>query len=183
MKLIKKFSDKKWVLMAMSLVMLVIVSLVVANIINRLRNTTPAAVISSDVVTLANTDRAANSLLPLKVSPILVEAATLKAQDMATKSYFAHVGPDGLDTRHWFTAVGYNFRYAGENLAVNFNESSDVETAWLNSISHRENILNDKFTEIGVATATGTYKGVTATFVVEMFGMPMPTSTLVSADR
>ena len=177
MKLIKNFSNKKIALIIAAIIVLVILVTIVANVSN-FRKVTPAAVISSNIITLANVDRTQHSLMPLKVNPVLVEAATLKAQDMATKGYFAHVGPDGLDTKHWFSVVNYNYRYAGENLAVNFDESIDVENAWLNSQSHRDNILNNKFTEIGVATATGTYKGVTATFVVEMFGMPMPTSTL-----
>jgi len=47
-----------------------------------------------------------------------------------------------------------------------------VQKAWLNSPTHRSNIMNNKFTEIGIATAVGTYKGRKTTFVVQMFGTP-----------
>ena len=58
----------------------------------------------------------------------------------------------------------------GENLAVNFQNSEDVETAWMNSRGHWLNIMNPKFKEIGIATSTGIYKGRQAVFVVQMFG-------------
>ncbi len=129
-----------------------------------------AAVISAFVVNLSNSDRANVGVKPLTVNPLLTEAAQLKANDMATKSYFGHVGPDKLSTAHWFSVVNYNYTYAGENLAVNFSESSDVEKAWLASPSHRSNILNSLFTDIGVAVAYGNLDGKPATFVVQMFG-------------
>jgi uncharacterized protein YkwD len=131
-----------------------------------------AAVVSSVLVDLANTDRAAYNLQQLTVNPLLVAAAQAKADDMAAKSYFAHTSPEGLDSWHWFTQVGYNFQNAGENLAVDFSDSADVERAWMNSPSHRDNILNGKYTEIGIATAAGMYQGRQTTFVVQMFGSP-----------
>jgi hypothetical protein len=91
---------------------------------------------------------------------------------MATKGYFAHTSPEGVTPWYWFAKAGYKFIYAGENLAVNYNQSQTVETAWLNSPTHRANIMNENFTEMGVATAVGEYNGAPATFVVELFGMP-----------
>jgi hypothetical protein len=96
----------------------------------------------------------------------------MKANDMAAKSYFAHTSPEGLTPWYWFKKAGYVFSYAGENLAVNFRETQDVENALLASPTHRANILDPHFTEIGIATAEGIYKGNTATFVVESFGKP-----------
>ena len=131
-----------------------------------------AAILPSVIVELTNSDRAMGSASPLAVSPILVTAAQKKADDMAAKGYFAHTSPEGITPWFWFGEVGYRFSYAGENLAVHFTESQDVETAWLNSPGHRANILNTNFTEIGVAAAEGTYQGVATTFIVEMFGRP-----------
>ncbi len=132
--------------------------------------TLPASVESLVLVDLTNKDRAHNDLKTLALNDTLVEAATLKAQDMAEKSYFAHTSPEGVTPWHWFNEAGYNFLYAGENLAVNYEESIDVDNAWMNSPSHRANILNKNFTEIGIATAEGIYKGKKTTFVVQMFG-------------
>ncbi len=131
-----------------------------------------AAVISAVLVDLTNTDRAENGLGTLTTNETLVLAAQLKANDMAAKSYFAHTSPEGLNPWHWFNQAEYKFQYAGENLAVYFSDSADVERAWMNSPSHRANILNGHFTEIGIATAEGTYQGRPTVFVVQMFGSP-----------
>jgi hypothetical protein len=131
-----------------------------------------SAVIPRTLVDLANADRTVNKLAVLTINPLLVEAAQKKANDMAAKSYFAHNSPDGLTPWHWFKDVKYKFLYAGENLAINFTDSLDVNNAWMNSPGHRANILNGKFTEIGIATANGFYNGEETTFVVQMFGKP-----------
>ena len=139
-----------------------------------LRNGSLAAVISSVLVDLANSDRSANAIGGLAVSPVLTKIAQDKANDMAAKSYFAHVSPDGHDPWYWFAVEGYVYSYAGENLAVDFTDSAAVETAWMNSPEHRANLLNSHFTEIGIATAQGTYEGHATIFVAEEFGTPAP---------
>ncbi len=131
-----------------------------------------AAVITATLVDLANNDRKADSVGTLTINPKLVAAAQAKADDMAKNGYFAHTSPDGKTSWSWFQQAGYAFSYAGENLAVNFADSEDVEQAWMDSPTHRANILNGKFTEIGIATAEGEYKGRKTTFVVQMFGTP-----------
>lgn len=131
-----------------------------------------AAVVTATLVDLANNDRKAESEGTLVVNPKLVAAAQAKADDMAAKGYFAHTSPDGSTSWSWFQKAGYAFSFAGENLAVNFSDSDDVEKAWMDSPTHRANILNGKFTEIGIATAEGEYKGRKTTFVVQMFGTP-----------
>ncbi len=132
-----------------------------------------SAVISRVLVDLANENRTENNLGGLTVNPLLEEAARQKAEDMASKGYFAHNSPDGTTPWYWIRNTGYRFAYAGENLAVNFSDSEDVDRAWMNSPGHRANILHDKFTEIGIATARGEYKGRQTVFVVQMFGRPI----------
>lgn len=127
---------------------------------------------SAVLVDLTNQSRASNNQPVLVVNPVLQTVAQMKANDMATKSYFAHTSPEGLTPWYWFKKAGYVFSYAGENLAVNFKETQDVENALLASPTHRANILDPHFTEIGIATAEGIYKGNTAIFVVESFGKP-----------
>ncbi len=131
-----------------------------------------AEVYPAVVVTLTNEDRAKHNLAFLSVNPVLEAAAKMKAEDMAQKGYFAHTSPEGLTPWYWFGKAGYSFIYAGENLAINYDESHAVQKAWLNSPTHRANIMNENFSEIGVATATGDYNGKKTTFVVELFGMP-----------
>jgi len=136
------------------------------------RGTFTAAVISGVLADLANQDRQVEMLGMLAINPILERAATLKANDMASKSYFAHTSPEGKNPWYWFKEAGYEFSYAGENLAVNFSDSALVNQAWMNSPGHRKNILNGNFTEVGIATAEGMYEGRPTVFVVQLFGKP-----------
>jgi uncharacterized protein YkwD len=131
-----------------------------------------AAVVASVLTESANADRAAKSLDSLTVDPLLVLAAQAKANDMAQKGYFSHTSPDGSQPWDWVKRAGYSYLYAGENLAIDFSDSSAVESAWMNSPGHRANLLHQHYTNIGVATAEGTYQGHKTTFVVEMFGSP-----------
>ena len=142
-----------------------------------------AAVITSALVDLTNKDRNKESLESLTVNPKLVSAAQAKADDMAQKGYFAHNSPEGLTSWHWFRQADYAFAHAGENLAVNFSDSIDVERAWMNSPTHRANILNGNFTEIGIATAVGEYKGKRTVFVVQMFGTPARSAAVAAPVR
>lgn len=134
-----------------------------------------SAVLPSVLVDLANDDREDEGFPALSISPVLEEAAQLKANDMAEKGYFAHTSPEGLAPWYWLDEAGYRYFAAGENLAVNFSDSKNVEEAWMDSPSHRANILSNNFTEIGIATARGEYKGRETVFVVQMFGRPVST--------
>jgi hypothetical protein len=131
-----------------------------------------AAVLPSVLVQDTNTDRIGDNKQPLAVNKLLGEAAQLKANDMAAKGYFSHNSPDGKTPWYWLEQVGYKYSYAGENLAVNFADSKDIVLAWMNSPTHRANILNKNFSEFGIAAATGTYEGRETIFVVQLFGKP-----------
>jgi len=139
-----------------------------------------ASVLPSVLVDLANDDRQGEDLALLTPNPLLEEAARLKAEDMVSKGYFAHYSPEGVSPWRWMSQAGYEFVYAGENLAVNFDDSAAVNEAWMRSPGHRENILNGHFTEIGIAVAKGVYEGRETLFVVEMFGSPV--KEIVSAS-
>jgi hypothetical protein len=104
---------------------------------------------------------------------LLEAAARAKAEDMAAKSYFAHTSPEGRTPWYWLDLVGYKYAYAGENLAVDFDDSTDVTNAWMNSPGHRANIMSERYTEIGIATARGSFEGHPTVFVVQFFGRPV----------
>lgn len=131
-----------------------------------------AAIYSNTLVDLANADRRQSSIGSLTINPILEKAAAMKAEDMATKGYFAHYSPDGKAPWDWIRLAGYSYVAAGENLAIDFTDSNDVNNAWMNSPTHRANLLNGRYTEIGIATKEGIYQGRPTTFVVQMFGRP-----------
>lgn len=157
------------------------------------RDQLTAAVYSSVLVDLTNEAREEKDLGTLTVNPTLERAALLKATDMAAKGYFAHTSPEGLSPWYWLDQAGYTFIYAGENLAVHFEDTEDVQAALYASPTHRANILDSRFTEIGIATVRGTYQGKKTTFVVESFGTPaklavaatpeaLPTSTTTNPE-
>lgn len=131
-----------------------------------------AAILASVLVEQTNEKRYENALATLSVNDKLVLAAQMKANDMAARGYFSHNTPDGRTPWYWFREAKYDYSAAGENLAVNFADSKDVTEAWMRSPTHRANIMNGNYTEIGIATARGTYKEREAIFVVQMFGKP-----------
>lgn len=128
------------------------------------------SVTTSVLVDMANETRLAYNEAPLVRNPLLDKAAKLKGEDMSSRGYFSHDSPDGVTPWYWFKQVGYTFLFAGENLAVNFTESTDVQSAWLNSPKHKDNLINANFKEIGIATVEGIYKNNPTIFVVQMFG-------------
>jgi len=131
-----------------------------------------SSILPNVLVDLTNSDRQQNSVQPLKTNSLLEQAALLKAQDMAQNAYFAHTSPSGVTPWYWLEKAGYAYLGAGENLAVNFADLVDIENAWMNSPAHRQNILDNRFSEIGIATAKGLYNGREAIFVVQFFGRP-----------
>ena len=124
------------------------------------------------IIAFTNEERQKENIPELLENPVLAEAATLKAEDMVEKGYFAHYSPEGTSPWFWFDQKGYQYERAGENLAVLFNDSKKVVDAWMNSPTHRANILKEGYTEIGIGTAEGIYKGKSTTFVVQFFAKP-----------
>src|SRR3989344_2881588 len=131
-----------------------------------------AAVLPGVLTSLTNDARAENNLPALTENSLLDEAARLKAEDMAARGYFAHTSPDGKSPWYWFNQVNYRYSLAGENLAVNFFESEDVARAWMNSPTHRANIVKKDYTEIGIGVANGIFEGRNTVFVAQLFGKP-----------
>lgn len=136
-----------------------------------------ASVLPAILTDITNEERAQNDAPALIQNDLLTKAAQLKAEDMANKGYFAHTSPEGKTPWYWFSQVGYHFSSAGENLAVNFFESSDVANAWMNSPTHRANIVKKDYKEIGIGIASGTYKGQDTVFVAQLFGTPLAIET------
>lgn len=140
-----------------------------------------ASVLPSALAALTNQDRAAQGVPAVTEDPVLDAAAQAAANDMAAKGYFAHISPDGKDPWYWLDQAGYRYSYAGQNLAVNFTDSSNVETAWMDSPTHRANIVKPEYTQVGFGTANGTYDGQETTFVVEYFAAPAPVKVASAA--
>ena len=140
--------------------------------INLSNNSYLASVLPAVLDDLTNQNRKSQNLSVLTINPVLNKVAELKAKDMAEKSYFAHVSPEGKQPWYWFNLVGYKYSYAGENLAVDFTDSEDVTYAWMNSPTHKANIMKNSYTEMGTGVATGTWNGRPTIFVAQVFAKP-----------
>ena len=125
------------------------------------------------IVALTNKEREKNNLPSLTISPALNEAAQRKAADMFAFDYWAHDSPSGRSPWDFFGEVDYLYKAAGENLAKDFADSQGVVAAWMNSPTHRANIVDPRFMEIGVAVVDGTLKGYQTTLVVQHFAKPV----------
>lgn len=125
----------------------------------------------SELLTLVNQERIERGLAPLTLNPQLSDAARRKAADMLEKNYWAHFAPDG-QTSPWgfIRAAGYNYIHAGENLARGFTDSQSAVNAWMSSQTHRDNLLADKYKDVGFAIVPGTLTGEETVLIVEMFG-------------
>ncbi len=131
--------------------------------------------IASDVsidqlLVLTNQKRQENGLPPLTLDEKLNQAAAGKGSDMLSKGYWAHISPDGTSPWVFIRNAGYNYTFAGENLARGYTNSSDVVNAWMASDSHKQNILSGNYANVGFAVLTGNLNGEETVLVVEMFG-------------
>ena len=129
-----------------------------------------SSISSEELINLTNQKRQENGLPALTLNQSLVEAASQKAADMIAKNYWAHTSPDGTSPWSFFENVGYRYLYAGENLARDFMDSPSVVNAWMNSPTHRDNLLSSRYRELGIAVIHDTFQGQETTLVVEMFG-------------
>lgn len=136
-----------------------------------------ADVTKADLINLLNKDRQRLGLNTLSENSNLDKAAFLKAQDMVKKGYFAHYSPDGVTPWFWFSQVGYKYNYAGENLAIGFTDSKNVHSALLNSQSHRENLLNPNYKEVGMVVLQG-FGENESIVVVQLFANPVKNTPL-----
>jgi hypothetical protein len=135
-------------------------------------------IVTTELYQLVNSERADQGLPALKRNTKLEQAALKKAQDMFAKNYWAHYAPDGSTTPWQFiTASGYNYKYAGENLAKDFDTSEEVVTAWMASSSHRANIVNKNYKDFGMVALSGNLSGEETILVVQMFGSTLGATT------
>lgn len=135
-----------------------------------------SVLLKTKIIDETNDRRRENGLPPLDENSILDKAAAGKANDMFKNQYFEHKSPSGVGPGDLVQSFGYSYILAGENLILgNFKDEREIVEDWMNSPGHRANILNDRFTEIGVAIIKGTYEGDTVWIGVQEFGLPSST--------
>ena len=122
---------------------------------------------------LTNEQRQKNNLPSLSINSALSLAAQRKAENMFQENYWSHYSPDGKTPWDFILGADYQYEYAGENLAKNFLFSNGVVDAWMNSATHRDNLLKKEYTEVGYAIVNGILNGEQTTLVVQEFGKPI----------
>ncbi|HZJ77801.1 MAG TPA: CAP domain-containing protein [Clostridia bacterium] len=117
------------------------------------KQSTPSTTVSQlerEVVVLVNERRKEHGLSALTLNEDLSAVARLKSKDMNDKNYFAHNSPTYGTPFEMIKKFGISYRTAGENIAKGYTTAKAVVDGWMNSQGHRENILNSKYTQIGV---------------------------------
>jgi len=130
------------------------------------------------IIELTNKERQKRNIKPLTANQLLTKAAYQKAKDIFKSQSFQH-NINNKKFSLWIKEVGYQYIYVGENLAIDFYTSEGVINAWLKSPTHRENLLNPNFQEIGVAVIDGKFEGHDAILVVQIFGTPQKTNIVL----
>lgn len=132
-----------------------------------------SSITSQEVLALTNEQRALHDLPPLQSNEQLNMAASAKAANMFHDQYWSHISPRGTLPWKFIQDSGYLYSVAGENLARDFSDTSHMMSAWMSSPTHRENIINSKYKDIGIAVIDGKLLGIDTTLVVQMFGSPL----------
>ena len=136
-----------------------------------------------DLLQGTNKIREGAGLSDLRLNAKLTSAAEKKAADMFKKGYWAHASPSGVEPWDFILGQGYDYIYAGENLAKNFSTSKDVVEAWYKSPSHKSNLISPNYDEIGFAVVNGVMNGYETTLVVQMFGRPRQASQIATVSE
>ncbi|ETT82672.1 CAP domain-containing protein [Viridibacillus sp. FSL R5-0477] len=110
---------------------------------------------SEQVVNLMNVERKKVGVEPLKIDKRLEKTATLKSEDMRDLQYFSHTSPTYGSPFDMMRKYGISYYYAGENIAAGKSTPEAVMNSWMNSPGHKANMLNSRFTHIGVGYANG----------------------------
>lgn len=152
-------------------VMLVFVSKQIPSFSNVLGIATDITI--QKLFALTNEERTKQGLSALQENTQLAEAAQKKARHMLQKDYWSHFAPDGTSPWDFIKQSGYQYEFAGENLAKNFLFSNNVVDAWMNSATHRANMFRKEYTQVGYAVVNGMLNGEETTLVVQMFGTPI----------
>lgn len=135
---------------------------------------TGAVLTKEGIISETNSHREKYGLAALKENEKLNSAALKKAEDMFSRQYFDHISPTGEGPDKIVESAGYEYIIAGENLLLgNFKDDKEAVQAWMDSPPHKENILNNRYSEIGVAVIKGVFEGENVWIGVQEFGLPL----------
>ncbi|MDD1719143.1 MAG: CAP domain-containing protein [Methanoregulaceae archaeon] len=117
--------------------------------------------VDAAIAKYTNIERTARGLAALAWDSDLARVAVANSRDMRDRHYFSHVNPDGHDVFWRLGNAGYSWKEAGENIAFSARYQADADPdtvgralvrVWMESLSHRENILAPYYTRTGIGT-------------------------------
>ena len=112
--------------------------------------TKSAEEIDSEILRIINEVRCANELNPLEIKDNLTMIAQIRAKEASEK--WSHERPDGTLVDTLANEMHLEWQVIGENLANHTGASAEkIVDAWMNSETHRQNILNSRFQKCGIA--------------------------------
>jgi len=132
-----------------------------------------SSISAQKIIELTNRQRVIAGIPSLQENNTLAIAARDHAKDMARQGYFAHTNPQGKRFSWWIRKTGYAYGKVGENLAMDFVTSEGVLDGWIHSKAHRKNLLDPRYTEIGIAIVQTVIHEHATTLVVQIFGDPL----------
>jgi len=135
-----------------------------------------------EIIALTNEVRTLHGKPVLFTQAKLTDSSQLKADDMATLSYFEHVGPNGHNLKYFLKKAGYDYSVAGENLGMGYSNARELVDAWVNSPTHYANLVDTDYGEFGVGLESGMYNGVPTVYVAQHFGQPRVIETIGVQD-
>lgn len=115
--------------------------------------------LEAQILSLINSTRASHGLSTLSPNQMLTDLARMRSSDMVSRNYFSHHSPDGRNIKHLFADYGITYSNFGENLGnaspASYGSPEAFLNAWMNSSSHRANMLKSNYSLIGVGVIDG----------------------------
>jgi uncharacterized protein YkwD len=131
------------------------------------------SITGEDIVKYINIERAKVGSPALKINPLLVQAAQIRADTILKHQNFSHQDPyERKELTTVLPQVHYYYHYATENIGMGGDSAESFVGGFMHSTSHRINLQNPQLVETGAAIVTGPYQRWYVNIVVQMFGVP-----------
>ncbi|MDO8505502.1 MAG: CAP domain-containing protein [bacterium] len=137
-----------------------------------------SSALMSQLIAQTNGFRQSERVSVLNADARLARSASAKATDMSAHNYFAHWSPDGSGPERFISDAGYPYAVAGENLAMGYANAPEIISAWVSSPTHRRNLVDTNFVDVGFGVLSGMFQDTPTLFVVQHLGKIITASPL-----
>jgi uncharacterized protein YkwD len=126
-----------------------------------------------DFINEINKERSKIGSPQLRLNTTLMRAAKMRVDVIKKYQNFSHQDPhEGIELGTVLPKLQYSFVYASENIGMGGLSAPDFVNGFMNSTSHRNNLLDPKLTETGAAIADGPYQQYYVNYAVQLFAIP-----------